>query len=104
MTFQFPKPFFGGLFVGADAFDSESLAVRNTVGAMFRMTTLWTCTDVYLSVCCIFTGSVRIQKGDVISGCFMGEFYSGVNIVGVVKGYIYIIINCIFILLLLYFY
>jgi hypothetical protein len=30
MTFQFPKPFFGGLFVGADAFDSESLAVRNT--------------------------------------------------------------------------
>jgi hypothetical protein len=26
MTFQFPKPFFGGLFVGADAFDSESLA------------------------------------------------------------------------------
>jgi hypothetical protein len=41
MTFQFPKPFFGGLFVGADAFDSESLAVRNTFGAMFRMTTLW---------------------------------------------------------------
>jgi hypothetical protein len=35
MTFQFPKPFFGGLFVGADAFDSESLAVRNTFGAMF---------------------------------------------------------------------
>jgi hypothetical protein len=24
MTFQFPKPFFGGLFVGADAFDSPS--------------------------------------------------------------------------------
>jgi hypothetical protein len=23
------------------------------------------------------TGSVSIQKGDVISGCFMGEFYSG---------------------------
>ena len=41
MTFQFPEPFFGGLFVGADAFDSESLAVRNTFGAMFRMTTLW---------------------------------------------------------------
>jgi hypothetical protein len=41
MTFQFPKPFFCGLFVGADAFDSESLAVRNTFGAMFRMTTLW---------------------------------------------------------------
>ena len=41
MTFQFPKPFFGGLFVGADAFDSESLAVRNTFGAMLRMTTLW---------------------------------------------------------------
>jgi hypothetical protein len=41
MTFQFPKPLFGGLFVGADAFDSESLAVRNTFGAMFRMTTLW---------------------------------------------------------------
>jgi hypothetical protein len=31
-------------------------------------------TDVYLSVCCIFTGSVRIQKGDVISGCFMSQF------------------------------
>ena len=28
MTFQFPKPFFGGLFVGTDAIDSESLAVR----------------------------------------------------------------------------
>jgi hypothetical protein len=41
MTFQFPRPFFGGLFVGADAFDSESLAVRNTFGAMLRMTTLW---------------------------------------------------------------
>ena len=41
MTFQFPKPCFGGLFVGAVAFDSESLAVRNTFGAMFRMTTLW---------------------------------------------------------------
>jgi hypothetical protein len=39
MTFQFPKPFFGGFFIGADAFDSESLAVRNTFGAMFRMTT-----------------------------------------------------------------
>jgi hypothetical protein len=38
---RFPKPFFGGLFVGADAFDSESLAVRNTFGAMFRMTILW---------------------------------------------------------------
>ena len=25
------------------------------------------------------------QKGDVISGCFMGEFYSGVKIVGMVK-------------------
>jgi hypothetical protein len=24
MTFQFPKLFFGGLFVGADAFDSET--------------------------------------------------------------------------------
>ena len=35
------KMFFCGLFVGADAFDSESLAVRNTFGAMFRMTTLW---------------------------------------------------------------
>ena len=28
MTFQFPKPFFGSLFIGADAFDSESFAVR----------------------------------------------------------------------------
>jgi hypothetical protein len=25
MTFQFPKPFFGSLFIGADAFDSENL-------------------------------------------------------------------------------
>jgi hypothetical protein len=40
MTFQFPKPFFGSLFIGTDAFDSESLAVRNTFGAMIRMTTL----------------------------------------------------------------
>ena len=35
MTFQ---PFFGSLFIGADALD---FAVRNTFGAMFRMTTLW---------------------------------------------------------------
>ena len=28
MTFHFPKPFFGSLFIGADAFDSESFAVR----------------------------------------------------------------------------
>jgi hypothetical protein len=42
MTSQFPKPFFfGSLFTGADAFDSESLAVRNNNGAMLRMTTLW---------------------------------------------------------------
>jgi hypothetical protein len=41
MTFQFPKLFFGSLFIGANVFDSESLAVRNTFGAMFRMTTLW---------------------------------------------------------------
>ena len=33
----------------------------------------------------IFTGSVSIQKEDVSSGCFMSEFYSGVNIVGMVK-------------------
>jgi hypothetical protein len=33
----------------------------------------------------IFTGSVSIQKGDVISGCFMGEFYSRMSIVGMVK-------------------
>ena len=33
----------------------------------------------------IFTGSVSIQKRDVISGCFMGEFYSGVNIADMVK-------------------
>ena len=32
--------FFCSLFIGADAFDSESLAVRNTFGAMFSMTTL----------------------------------------------------------------
>ena len=41
MTFQFPKPLFGSLFIRADAFDSESLAVRNTFGTMFRMTILW---------------------------------------------------------------
>ena len=40
MTFQFPKLFFGSLFIGANVLDSESLAVRNTFGAMFRMTTL----------------------------------------------------------------
>ena len=40
MTFQFPKPYFGGSFVGADALDSESLTVRNTLGAMLRMKTL----------------------------------------------------------------
>ena len=85
MIFQFPQPCFGSLFIRADAYDSETLAVRNTFGAMFMMTTLWTCTDVYLSVCCIFTGSVRIQKGDVISGCFMSQFYSGVNIAVMVK-------------------
>jgi hypothetical protein len=33
----------------------------------------------------IFTGSVSIHKGDVSSGCFMSECYSGVNIVGMVK-------------------
>ena len=36
MTFLFSKTFLGSLFNGADAFDSESLAVRNTFGAMFR--------------------------------------------------------------------
>jgi hypothetical protein len=41
ITFQFPKPIFGSLFIGAVAFDSESLAVRNTLGAMFRITTMW---------------------------------------------------------------
>ena len=41
MTFQFPKPLFGSLFIRADTFDSESLAVRNTFGTMFRMTILW---------------------------------------------------------------
>ena len=38
MTFQFPKPFYGSLFIGAY---SENFAIRNTFGAMFRMTTLW---------------------------------------------------------------
>jgi hypothetical protein len=52
MTFQFPKPFFGGLFAGADAFDSESLAVRNIFGAMLRMTTLWG--QVLMSICPIY--------------------------------------------------
>jgi hypothetical protein len=32
---------FGSLFIGADVFDSESLAVRNTFGTMLRMITLW---------------------------------------------------------------
>ena len=41
MIFQFPKPCFCSLFIGADAFESESFAGRNTFGAMFRMTTLW---------------------------------------------------------------
>ena len=40
-TVQFPKPFFGSLSIGTDAFYSESLAVWNTFGAMLRMTTLW---------------------------------------------------------------
>jgi hypothetical protein len=31
------------------------------------------------------TSSNIKKKGDVISRCFMGEFYSGVNIVGMVK-------------------
>jgi hypothetical protein len=41
MTFQFPKPFFGGLFVGADAFDSESLAEtsRNSISFLDTYTT-----------------------------------------------------------------
>jgi hypothetical protein len=39
MICQFPKPCVCSLLIGADAFDSESLAVRNTVDAMFRMTT-----------------------------------------------------------------
>jgi hypothetical protein len=33
----------------------------------------------------IFTGSLNIQKGDVISGCFMSEIYGEVSIVGMVK-------------------
>ena len=41
MIFQFPKPVFGSLFIGGNAFDSESLAVRNTFGAMIMMTSLW---------------------------------------------------------------
>ena len=41
IIFQFHKPFFCSLFIGADAFDSDSLAVPNTFGPMFRMTTLW---------------------------------------------------------------
>ena len=41
MICQFPKPCFCCLFIGADALDSVSLAVRNTVGAIFRMTTPW---------------------------------------------------------------
>jgi hypothetical protein len=41
MIFQFPKPFSCSLVIGADAFDSESLAVRNTFCTMLRMTTLW---------------------------------------------------------------
>jgi hypothetical protein len=54
VTFQFPKPFFGGLFVGADAFDSESLAVRNTFGAMLRMTTLWGQVLMFICRCVVY--------------------------------------------------
>jgi hypothetical protein len=54
MTFQFPKPFFGGLFVGADAFESESLAVRNTFGAMFWMTTLWGKVLMFICRCVVY--------------------------------------------------
>jgi hypothetical protein len=52
---------------------------------MFRMTTLWG--QVLMFICrfvvyvswhnTIFTGGVSIQKGDVMSRCFMGEFKSG---------------------------
>jgi hypothetical protein len=61
---------------------------------MFRMTILWG--QVLMFICrfvlyyvswhnTIFTGSLSIQKGNVISGCFMSECYGGVNIVGMVK-------------------
>ena len=41
--------FFGSLFIGAYAFDAESLAVRNTFGAMLRMTT--PCGQVLVFIC-----------------------------------------------------
>ena len=78
MAFQFPEPFLGNLFNGADAFDSESLAVRNNYGATLRTTTLWG--QVLMFICrfvvyvswhtTIFTGSVSIQKGDVFFWMF----------------------------------
>ena len=53
-----PQAFFCSLFIGADAFDSESLAVRNTFGAMFRMTTLWG--KVLMCICRLLYMSVDI--------------------------------------------
>jgi hypothetical protein len=55
MIFQFPKPFFGSLFIGAYAYDSESLAVRNTFGAIFKMTTLWEQVLMFISRFVVFS-------------------------------------------------
>ena len=88
--FSSPRRFVGSLFIGADAFDPESLAVWNTGGVLFWMTTL--CGQLLMFICwfvvyvswhnTIFTGNVSVQKRDVSSGCFISEFYSEVNIVG----------------------
>ena len=90
LAWHFSSPRTGSLFIGADAFDPESLAVWNTGDALFWMTTL--CRQLLMFICwlvvyvswhnTIFTGNVSVQKRDVSSGCFISEFYSGVNIVG----------------------
>ena len=88
MTFLFPKTFFGSVFIGTDAFDSESLAVGNTFGEIFWMTTLWEQVLVFIRRFVVYVKyhfHRYCKHPDVSSGCFMSEFYSGVNIVGMVK-------------------
>jgi hypothetical protein len=76
------------VFIGADPFDSESLAVGNTFGEMFWMTTLWGQVLVFIRRFVVYVKyhfHRYCKHPDVSSGCFMSEFYSGVNIVGMVK-------------------
>ena len=88
MTFLFPKTFFGSVFIGTDAFDSESLAVGNTFGEIFWMTTLWEQVLVFIRRFVVYVKyhfHRECKHPDVNSGCFMSEFYSEVNIIGMVK-------------------